>query len=86
MVVKSACKELEERLNKLLAQMLGNKMLLSVAIKGSRLRKNEPVLKELKKTIEQEKQARKKITEELNQTKFKCKELEERLANELAKM
>lgn len=88
-VVEIACKELEERLNKLLAQMrqvLGNKMLLSVANKGSRLRKNEPVLDELKKTIEREKQTRGRVEEELNQLKFKCKELEERLATELAKM
>jgi len=88
-VVKTACKELEERLNKLLAQMrqvLGNKMLLSIANKGSRLRENEPVLDELKKTIEQEKQTRSRVEEELNQPKFKCKEVEERLPTELAKM
>ena len=83
-VVKSACKELEERLNQLLAQMrqvLGNKMLLSVANKGSRL-----VLDELKKTIEKEKQARSRVEEELNQTKFKYKGMEERSVTELAKM
>ena len=88
-VVKSACKELEERLNKLLAQMrqvLGNKMLLSVANKGNRLREKEPVLDELKKTIEQEKQARSRVEEELNQMKITCKELEERLVTELAEV
>jgi len=54
-VVKTACKDLEERLNKLLAQMrqvISNKMLLSVANKGSGLIENEPVLDELKKTME----------------------------------
>ena len=89
-VVKSACKELEERLNNLLAQMrqvLGDKMLLSVERKGKRLREKEPVLDELKKTIEEEKQARSRVEEELNQTKNICnKELDERLATELTKM
>ena len=88
-VVKKACKELEERLSKLLAQMrqvLGNKILLSVANKENRLKEKEKVLDELKKTIEQEKQARSGVEEELNQTQITCKELKERLETELAKM
>ena len=88
-VVKDACRELEERLNKLLAQMrqvLDNKMLLWVEDKENRLREKELVLNELKKTIEEEKQARSRVEEELNQTKITCKEQEERLGTELKKM
>ena len=88
-VVKNACKELEERLYKLLAQMrqvLGNKMLLSVASKRNRLKEKETVLNELRKTIREEKQARSIVEEELNQMKISCKELEERLGTELKKM
>ena len=89
MVVKNTCKELEERLYKLVAQMcqlLDNKMFLSVVNKGNRLRQKETVLNELKKTIEEEKQARRRVEEELNQTKITCNELEERLGTELKKM
>ena len=88
-VVKNACKELEERLYKQVAQMrqvLDNKLFLSVVNKGNRLRENEIALNELKKTIEEEKQARRRVEEELNQTKITCRELEERLGTELKKM
>ena len=87
--VKNACKELKERLYKLLAQMhqvLDNKMLLSVASKGNRLKEKETVLNELRKTIREEKQARSIVEEELNQMKISSKELEERLGTELKKM
>ena len=80
--MKNTCKELEERLYKLVAQMcqlLDNKMFLSVVNKGNRLRQKETVLNELKKTIEEEKQARLRAEEELNESKITCKELEERL-------
>lgn len=63
-VVKNACNELEERLNKLLAQMrqvLHNKTLLSAANKGNRFREKEPVLNELKKKVEDEIQARSRV-------------------------
>ena len=89
MVVKNACKELEERLCKQVAQMrqvLDNKLFLSVVNKGNRLREKEIVLNELKKTIEEEKQARRRVEGELNQTKITCRELEERLGTELKKM
>ena len=88
-VVKNACKELEQRLYKQVAQMrqvLDTKLFLSVVNKGNRLGENEIVLNELKKTIEEETQARRRVEEELNQTKITCNELEERLGTELKKM
>ena len=88
-VVKNACKELEERLCKQVAQMrqvLDNKLFLSVVNKGNRLREKEIVLNDLKKKVEEEKQARRRVEEELNQGKITCKELEERLGTELKKM
>ena len=88
-VVKNACKELEERLNKLLAQMrqvLDNKTVLSAANKGNRFREKEPVLNELKIKIEEEIQARSRVEEEFNQAKITCKELEQRLGTELERM
>ena len=88
-VVKNACKELEQRLYKQVAQMrqvLDTKLFLSVVNKGNRLGENEIVLNELKKKIEEEKQATRRVEEELNQTKITCNELEERLGTELKKM
>ena len=89
-VVRSACGELEERLNKLLAQMrqtLGNKRRFwGSDTKGNQLREKERTLDGLNKVLEQEKQVRRRVEEELNQSSTNCEEQEERLKNELTKM